>query len=192
VRDLSLRQRLFVEVYLSNCGNATDAARRAGYKGSANALGVQGHQNLRNPKIRAAIDERLKQHRMAAEEVLTRLSDIARADLFDFIRTTKKGWEIDLDKAMKSGKTHVIRMLRQGKYGTEIETYDRLRALELIGRYYGLWNRHDRALRRRFLEVMRQKVEGRPEVFSLADLVIEAEHRAEQRLEQRKLEHDGG
>lgn len=49
-------------------GNGTESARRAGYKGTPNALGVQANALLRNPKVRAMIDERVK----ADKRVLTR------------------------------------------------------------------------------------------------------------------------
>lgn len=54
-RDLTPRQKRFVEFY---CGNGTDAARQAGYKGSDNVLGKAAYELLRNPKIVAAIKER--------------------------------------------------------------------------------------------------------------------------------------
>lgn len=39
-------------------GNGTEAARLAGYKGSADTLGVQAHTLLRRPKIQAALKTR--------------------------------------------------------------------------------------------------------------------------------------
>lgn len=47
---LTAKQRAFAEHYAASA-NATEAARLAGYKGSENQLGVQGSENLRNPKI---------------------------------------------------------------------------------------------------------------------------------------------
>jgi hypothetical protein len=52
---LTAKQQAFVEAY---CGNATEAARKAGYKGTDATLSVTGHQLLRNPKVRAAIEAR--------------------------------------------------------------------------------------------------------------------------------------
>jgi len=52
---LSPKQQAFVDVY---DGNATDAARRAGYKGNSNTLGQTGDENLKKPKIWAAIQAR--------------------------------------------------------------------------------------------------------------------------------------
>jgi len=54
-RDLTAKQRRFVDLY---AGNGTEAARQAGYTGSDDALGVTAHDLLRNPKILKAIKER--------------------------------------------------------------------------------------------------------------------------------------
>ena len=52
---LTAKQQAFVEAY---AGNATDAARKAGYAGSDDTLAQVGHANLRNLKIAAAIAAR--------------------------------------------------------------------------------------------------------------------------------------
>lgn len=52
---LTLKQQRFVDAF---DGNATAAARAAGYKGSDNTLGVTAHDLLRLPKIQAAIAAR--------------------------------------------------------------------------------------------------------------------------------------
>ena len=47
---LTIKQKTFVSEYLKT-GNATEAARRAGYKGNDNTLGQVGNENLRKPKV---------------------------------------------------------------------------------------------------------------------------------------------
>lgn len=47
---LTPKQEIFVSEYLKT-GNATEAARRAGYKGNDNTLGQVGNENLRKPKV---------------------------------------------------------------------------------------------------------------------------------------------
>lgn len=55
---LRLKQEAFVAAYIGEAnGNATEAARIAGYKGNAKTLGVVGVQNLANPSIGARIAE---------------------------------------------------------------------------------------------------------------------------------------
>lgn len=53
---LNERQQRFVLAY---DGNATEAARKAGYEGDSNTLGVTGFELLRNPNIKTAIDARM-------------------------------------------------------------------------------------------------------------------------------------
>ena len=56
--QLSRKQVKFVAEY-AHLENGTEAARRAGYKGSDNVLGVQAHHNLKHPKIASAIKQEL-------------------------------------------------------------------------------------------------------------------------------------
>ena len=50
------KQQRFILAY---DGNATEAARKAGYDGNDVTLGAVGYENLKNPQIKAAIDERM-------------------------------------------------------------------------------------------------------------------------------------
>jgi len=50
-QGLSDKQRRFVDVYLE-CGNASEAARQAGYKTRPDSI---GEENLRKPEIQEAI-----------------------------------------------------------------------------------------------------------------------------------------
>ncbi len=54
-RGLTYRQRRFVALYR---GNATEAARLAGYTGDDPTLGVTGHELLKNPKVAEALKNR--------------------------------------------------------------------------------------------------------------------------------------
>lgn len=56
-RDLTPKQKLFVEAYLSNGMNATEACRQAGYKGNTKTLTVVGCDNLAKPSIKEYIDK---------------------------------------------------------------------------------------------------------------------------------------
>jgi len=53
---LTNKQQAFVDVYVETL-NATEAAARAGYKGTRPTLAVVGHQNLNKPDIALAIRE---------------------------------------------------------------------------------------------------------------------------------------
>lgn len=77
--QLTPKQQRFVDHYLET-GNATEAARLAGYSGSDNTLRSMGGENLLKPAIASAIKERQKdtaEKRIASgEEVLKFLSGV--------------------------------------------------------------------------------------------------------------------
>ena len=57
---LTEKQRRFVEAYMGEAaGNATEAARVAGYSGNDNTLSTVGATNIRKAAIQKAIDERV-------------------------------------------------------------------------------------------------------------------------------------
>lgn len=80
-KRLTEKQRRFVEAYMGQaCGNATEAARLAGYKGSENTLAQAGNGNLRKAQIVAAIQERqendpLVLSRVQLQELWSRVAD---------------------------------------------------------------------------------------------------------------------
>lgn len=84
---LSDQQLQFIEEYLTSW-NATKAAKKAGY--SSKTARQQGSRLLSNVDIRTAIDERLAEAAMSSNEVLARISLIARADMGEFIGKTPK------------------------------------------------------------------------------------------------------
>ncbi|MGH9811541.1 MAG: terminase small subunit [Candidatus Acidiferrales bacterium] len=66
-RELNARQQRFAEVYQ---GNATEAARKAGYEGTDASLATMGQRLLRKVEIRRAIATREKTERR--EHIATR------------------------------------------------------------------------------------------------------------------------
>jgi len=79
--ELTIKQRLFVEAYIGPAqGNAREAARMAGYSGDDNALSQRGFELVRIPKIAELIGVRVQEAVMRANEVLSELSSIAKAD----------------------------------------------------------------------------------------------------------------
>lgn len=78
---LTLKQEMFVNAYLGEAkGNATEAARIAGYKGNDVTLGQVGAENLKKPQIAELIENRTSEAAMSAAEVLQKLSGIANRE----------------------------------------------------------------------------------------------------------------
>ena len=143
------KQRAFVEEYLIDW-NATQAALRAGYS-ERTAYSI-GHENLSKPEIADAIKRRLDEKTMKADEVLTRLSDMARGDLGDFLDIESMSFDLSLRKAKELGLTHLIKKVKQRTVTTlkkdgddeethyvEIELHDSQSALEKLGKAHKLF-----------------------------------------------------
>lgn len=64
---LTEKQRRFVEAYVgAACGNATEAARLAGYSGNDQTLRQMGFENLTKPDVATAVQKASKPIRTAA------------------------------------------------------------------------------------------------------------------------------
>lgn len=136
---ITTKRRVFIDEYLK-CWNATEAARKAGYKKPRR----QGSRLLSFVDIKEEIQRRLAEKTMSADEALMRLSDQARFDPGPFVyRGQREEGEgdlyIDWDLLRQANLTHLVKSVYLTKYGTRIEFHDAQRALELIGRHLGLF-----------------------------------------------------
>lgn len=129
---LNAKRRVFIEEYL-RCWNATEAARRAGYKQPHS----QGPRLLGNVEVQAAKDARIAERAMGADEVLHRLAEQARGDIGEILRDDGS---IDLAGAKAAGKTRLLKSISDTNAGLRVEMYDAQAALQLLGRHHRLFN----------------------------------------------------
>jgi phage terminase small subunit len=130
---MNKKQRVFVEEYLK-CWNASEAARRAGYSHP----GQMGYQLLHRTSIKQEIANRIEKTAMSADEVLFHITKIATADVSSVIEPTgKRTFLIDTDKIKEYG--HLIKSIRHTKYGVAVEFYNKLQALQLLGKHLALF-----------------------------------------------------
>lgn len=102
-KPLNVRQRRFVTEYLAD-GNASAAARRAGYRGRGN---TQGCMLLKSPRVQAAIEaaRAARAAPMSREQAIEGLRRIAEANVLDYARPGPGGaleldmWRLDRDRA---------------------------------------------------------------------------------------------
>lgn len=142
---LSAKQQLFIDNYLISY-NATQSAIAAGY--SQNTATEIGYENLRKPHIAEAIQRRLQESAMSADEVLMRLAEHARGDLDDVLNSEG---DLDIKKARRAKKTRLIkkwtrkhRVFTNDEGVTEettdsIEMYDAQAALVHLGKHHKLF-----------------------------------------------------
>ena len=131
VGRLTNRRRVFIEEYLE-CGfNATEAARRAGYKHP----NVKGSQLVKVSAIAEKIAQRIKEKSMTADEVLLRLAEQARGDISKFLTSTGA---IDWDAVRAKG--HLVKSITHTKGNrSRIDIHDAQSALALLGKHLRLF-----------------------------------------------------
>ena len=98
---LTPKQKAFADYYIE-CGNATEAARKAGYK-EYKSSGVEASKTLKNPNVAAYIAENIKpkeESRIAtAEEVMQFFSDVMNGRIKD-----QFGLDASLSDRLNAGK----------------------------------------------------------------------------------------
>mgnify|MGYP003262716988 FL=1 len=141
---MTKKQKRFVEEYLIDL-NATQAAIRAGY--SPDTAQQMGSENLSKPVIKNAIDkviaERSRRTGINQDRVIQEIAKLAflnPIDVIDMDEATIKGEANRDDTAcIASVKVKVI----PGEDGNiterEVKTYDKLKALELLGKHLGMF-----------------------------------------------------
>lgn len=149
MKSLSNKQFRFVQEYIIDM-NATQAAIRAGY--SPKSARNQGSRLMTNDDILVAINQLISDFTMSAQEVLVRLTEIARGNIGEFLKINGFNIEIDLEKIKDKDSCRVLKKVKQrrssyiDKQGNkvestvvEIELYDRLDAIEMLGKYHRMF-----------------------------------------------------
>lgn len=160
------KQKAFVDEYLIDL-NAT-RAYKAVYKNvkSDDVAAQAGSRLLRNVKVEEYLNKRMKDREKRTEitqdKVLNELAQIAFANGSDFAKVVEKPVlkedgsvlldpvteepiyyktvEMKLTDELPEEKRKAIAAIKMGKNGIEVNTCDKVRALELLGRHLGMWN----------------------------------------------------
>ncbi len=146
------KQQRFIEEYLIDF-NATQAAIRAGY--SKKTAGKIGHENLQKHEIKSQIESEKKRLAKQAEiEAINVIKELNRIGFSD-IRNVM-GWYSKKVIVNQVNHNHTVLELKDAKdipdsiascikeightaNGIKIVLYDKQKALELLGRYLGMW-----------------------------------------------------
>ena len=140
--DCSDLQQAWVLEYMDNGFNATQAAKDAGYQASTEqAFRRIGSDNKNHPRLRKLRQALMERH-MTADEALSRLAEIARGDMQDFLSVEDGHPVFDYEKAKKRGALHLIKEIdlernedpETGEITTEakVKLYDKQKALTSI------------------------------------------------------------
>lgn len=141
---MTKKQKRFVEEYLIDL-NATQAAIRAGY--SPDSARDIGCENLTKPNIKAAIDkaeaERSRRTGINQDRVLREIAKLAFVNPVDVINmdTATIHGEANRDDTacIASVKVKTIPTEDGEITEREVKTYNKLNALELLGKHLGMF-----------------------------------------------------
>lgn len=142
---LTSKQLEFINQYFLCNMNGTEAVIQAGYKVKNRQTAASiASENLRKSHIREAIDLRLQENTLSANQVLQILSQQALGDIRYVVN---KYGEPDFKLAIKNNATQTIKRWKRRKVITEqttveeydIELHDPQAAAVQLGRYYKLF-----------------------------------------------------
>lgn len=163
---MTAKQQRFCDEYLIDL-NATQAAIRAGYK--ERYAHTNANKLLQNTTIIEYIQkkqaEREQRTEVTQDMVLRELAIIAFSNAADYIKVVEK----DLTEIVQGNQTPVLdaegnpvkyktvepiltddlteeqkkalAVIKKGRDGFEVKPYDKLRALEMLGRHLGMWDK---------------------------------------------------
>jgi phage terminase small subunit len=162
--ELTAKQKRFCDEYLIDL-NATQAAIRAGY--SEKTAMEQGYQLLQKTSVAEYIAERkadrIERTEITQDMVLKELANIAFSNAADFAKVIEKQAMVDVEGKMipmydADGKPVLYRtvepvlteelteeqkralsVIKKGRDGFEVKPYDKVKALELLGKHLGMW-----------------------------------------------------
>lgn len=144
--SLTRKHANFIDEYFLCNMNPTQAYLKVYPDSSLESARYNSSRLINSDKVREEINRRLTEKHMSADEVLSRLADMARSDIATFAKVDDP-WQLQ-DEDYK-GKTHVIRKFKKNvsrtKDGTEytnveLELYDAQSALVTIGKQHGLFS----------------------------------------------------
>lgn len=142
------KKRIFVDEFLIDL-NATRAYKAAYPKVKNDDVAAAAASRLKKePEVAAYIEKRMKDRQKRTEItqdwVLEELRRIADVNGSDFAKVVIKDGYPDVEliptDELSKEKRSAISAIKQGKYGISIESYDKVKALELLGRHLGMWN----------------------------------------------------
>lgn len=163
---LNNRQKRFCDEYLVDL-NATQAAIRAGY--TAKYANTNAFKLLQNTAIKDYIQkrqaDRMERTEITQDMVLRELALIAFSNAADYASIVEKqakelvdGVEVKvvdedgnpvmyrtveplLTAELTEDQKKALAVIKKGRDGFEIKPYDKVKALELLGRHLGMWDK---------------------------------------------------
>ena len=167
---LTARQLMFCEEYLTDL-NATQAAIRAGY--SEKYAHTNAAKLLQNTTIQEYIEkrkkDRIRRTEITQDAVLQELAIVAFAVATDYAKVVEREATVEVDgniiplldaegnpfkyrtvepvltEELTEEQKKALAVIKKGRDGFEIKPHDKMKALEMLGRHLGLWDKKPEA-----------------------------------------------
>ena len=159
--SLTPKQKRFCEEYLIDM-NATQAAMRAGY--SERTAYSMGQRLLKKVEVQEYIQKRMTslEYRtgITQERVLNEIAAVAFANITDYAQVVDGKIKLTLTEDLTDEQKKGLAVIKEGKFGIEVKTYDKLKALQMLGDYLSLFTDKQRlALEQRKVEIEEKRLE---------------------------------
>jgi len=138
---LSLRERLWVNEYISNGGSSSQAAAAALGASEVSKYEIGRRMRMR-PKVARAVETAMQKAAVGPAEVVRRLSEIAEGcpELYEVEGAGAGGYiRLNFQAMKKAGKLGLIKEIKYVDGLPEIKLYSRLEALALLGKVHALF-----------------------------------------------------
>lgn len=141
-KKLSLQDKLFCKEYPKNF-NGTDAYLKAGHKCTRESAAVEACKLLRKPNIQEEIIQQVQdafdKADITAQEVIKQLTDVSRSTLGDYVDFEKEAVYLKNSEKITKEKIALLGEISKTTQGYKIKLQDRMKARELLGRYFALF-----------------------------------------------------
>lgn len=187
---MSARQQRFCDEYLIDL-NATQAAIRAGY--AEKYAHTNAAKLLQNTTIQEYIEKRkksrMKRTEITQDAVLKEIAIVAFAVATDYAKVVEREATVEINGAivplldaegnpvkyktvepvltddLTKEQKKALAVIKKGRDGFEIKPHDKMKALEMLGRHLGLWDKKPEADEEEkgddgFLEALKSEAES--------------------------------
>lgn len=144
-KPLTAKEEMFCYEYIKDL-NAQAAARRTGYSISNKKTYAE---MLKRPEVKKLVtrllDEKKEACKMDAAAIMEEVAAIAKADIHQYIKIEKCKIldDVEVDQVtlrdFSTVDTRAINSIKQGKDGISFKMNDKVKALDMLGRHFGLW-----------------------------------------------------